>query len=119
MNRLALVSFLSLITAACSNGNAKAPPPGTAMTPVAVRVVPVAIEVVARPVIATGTVGPKEEVSLSFKVGGVIGRVLVDEGQVVRSGDTLAVLDLSEIDAAVTLARSAAEKAERDLARAQ
>jgi RND family efflux transporter MFP subunit len=43
----------------------------------------------------------------------------VDEGQSVRAGDTLALLDLSEIDAAVVRARSAAEKAERDLTRAQ
>jgi RND family efflux transporter MFP subunit len=117
MNRLALVAVLSLIAAACTRGNAESS--RSATTPVSVRVAPVAIEAVARPVIATGTLGPKEEVSLSFKVGGVIGRVLVDEGQIVRLGDTLAVLDLSEIDAAVSRARSAAEKAERDLARAQ
>jgi len=80
---------------------------------------PVTVERIARPVTATGMLGPKEEVTLSFKVGGVIGRVLVDEGETVRAGDTLAILALSEIDAGVTRARSAAEKAERDLARAR
>ena len=117
MNRLALAPIATLIVLACTRGNAESSALGT--TPVAVRVVPVAIEAVARPVIATGTLGPKEEVALSFKVGGVIGRVLVDEGRIVRAGDTLAVLDLSEIDAGVARARSAAEKAERDLERAQ
>jgi len=115
------LSFLTVFTAvvivACSNGNAKSSSPEA--VPVAVRVAPVVIEAVARPVVATGTLGPKEEVALSFKVGGVIGRMFVDEGRIVRAGDTLAVLDLSEIDAGVTRARSAAEKAERDLARAQ
>lgn len=114
-------SFLTLVLAtavvACSKGSAESG--SSAADPVAVRIAPVAIEAIARPVLATGTVGPKEEVTLSFKVGGIIGRVLVDEGRVVRAGDTLAVLDLSEIDAGVTRARSAAEKAERDLARAQ
>lgn len=117
MNRLALVSVLSLIAAACTRSNAESR--GSATPPVAVRVAPVVVEAVARPVIATGTLGPKEEVTLSFKVAGVVGRVLVDEGQAVRAGDTLALLDLGEIDAAVTRARSAAEKAERDLERAK
>src|SRR5262249_21623492 len=58
-------------------------------------------------------------VTLSFKIGGVVARVLVDEGKAVRAGDTLAALDLREIDAGVTRARSAAEKADRDLARAR
>ncbi len=116
MHRLISASMLSLIAVACTRGNAEAP---RVATPVSVRVAPVAVEAIVRPVVATGTLGPKDDVSLSFKVGGVIARVLVDEGQLVRAGDTLAVLDLSEIDAAVTRARSAAEKAERDLARAQ
>jgi RND family efflux transporter MFP subunit len=118
MNRTFLILLLPAALATCTRGRAEAPTP-PADTPVAVRVVPVSIERVARPVTATGTLGPKEEVTLSFKVGGVIGRVLVDEGQVVQAGDTLAALDLSEIDAAFTRARSPAEKAERDLARAR
>ncbi|HEV8305315.1 MAG TPA: efflux RND transporter periplasmic adaptor subunit [Gemmatimonadales bacterium] len=76
-------------------------------------------ERLAPPVVATGTLGPKEEITLSFKIGGVISRVLVDAGAMVSAGDTLAALDLREIDAAVTRAQSAADKAERDLARAK
>ncbi len=117
MSRVALTLLLSLVVVACSRGRADSPPP--ADTPVPVRVAPVSIEAIARPLTATGTLGPKEEVTLSFKVGGVIGRVLVDEGQSVRAGETLALLDLSEIDAGVTRAHSAAEKAERDVARAR
>jgi len=43
----------------------------------------------------------------------------VDPGDVVRAGQVLAALDLREIDAGLTKARSTAEKAERDLARAR
>ena len=116
MNRTFLTLLLSLALAACGRGRAAAPPAGDA---VAVRVAPVSVEPIAPPVTATGTLGPKEEVTLSFKVGGVVSRIFVDEGRVVRAGDTLAELDLSEIDAAVVRARSAAEKAERDLTRAR
>src|SRR5712692_5431086 len=116
MNRTFLTLLTPLVLAACGRGRAATPPAGDA---VAVRVAPVSVDRLAPPVTATGTLGPKEEVTLSFKVGGVVSRIFVDEGRSVRAGDTLAVLDLSEIDAGVVRARSAAEKAERDLARAR
>jgi membrane fusion protein, multidrug efflux system len=118
MNRLLSIPLLCLAIAGCARGRAAAPG-ARADDPAAVRVAPVTLERVTRPVAATGTLGPKEEVPLSFKVGGVIAQMRVDEGQAVRAGDTLASLDLSEIDAAVVRAKSAADKAERDLARAQ
>jgi len=116
MSRISIALLVPLVVAACGRGRAATPPQREA---VEVRLAPVTVERIARPVSATGILGPKEEVPLSFKVGGVIGRILVDEGQAVRAGDTLAALDLSEINAGVTRARSAADKAERDLARAQ
>jgi membrane fusion protein, multidrug efflux system len=118
MNRVLSILLLSFGIAGCARGGAAAPD-AREKTLVAVRVGRVAFELVTRPVTATGTLGPKEEVPLSFKVGGVIAQMRVDEGQSVRAGDTLALLDLSEIDAAVVRARSAADKAERDLTRAQ
>ncbi|MEM1125713.1 MAG: efflux RND transporter periplasmic adaptor subunit [Bacteroidota bacterium] len=71
------------------------------------------------PIRTSGRVAAKAEIALSFKVGGVISRVLVDEGQTVQRGQVLAQLELDEIDAQVTQARSAFEKAERDYARMQ
>jgi RND family efflux transporter MFP subunit len=118
MNRAVSLLMLSIAIVGCARGRAAAPG-ARAEAPVAVRVAPVTLERVTRPVTATGTLGPKEEVPLSFKVGGVIAQLRVDEGQAVRAGDTLALLDLSEINAAVVRAKSAADKAERDLARAQ
>ncbi len=114
MKRIAVVLLLAL--AACARGRTAAAP---ATDAVAVRVAPVSEDRLAPPVTASGTLGPKEEVTLSFKVGGVVSRMFVDEGRAVRAGDTLAELDLSEIDAAVVRARSAAEKAESDLTRAK
>jgi len=111
----ALVLLLPL-AAACARGGAQSAPPDEAIP---VRTASVTTERLAPPVVATGVLAPKEEIALAFKVGGVVTRVLVDEGHTVRAGDTLALLDLREIDAAVTQARSAAEKAERDLARAR
>src|SRR5688572_778132 len=66
-----------------------------------------------------GLVAGKDEARLGFKVGGVVARVLVDEGDAVRAGQTLALLDPVEFDAQVSKAQSAAEQAGRDLARAR
>ena len=114
MSRVLMLVLLTLAAAGCTRIEAagRAPDPR-----VPVRVAPLAVERVALPVTAAGTLGPKEEVTLGFKVGGVVARVMVDEGQTVRAGQTLATLDLGEIEPAVTRARSAADKAERDLAR--
>jgi membrane fusion protein, multidrug efflux system len=116
MHRLQILLASTLLLAACVRGGAV---PSQASGVVSVRVAAVETERLAQPVAATGVLAAKEEVALGFKVGGVIARVLVDEGRGVRAGDTLAVLDLGEIDAGVTRARSAAEKADRDLARAR
>ena len=48
--------------------------------------------ILARPVIAAGTVAPADEAALGFKIGGVIQRIAVDEGDPVRAGQTLAVI---------------------------
>lgn len=119
MNRLALLLLVALPVAgsACRGGNAEPAPASEALVPV--RIAPVMEEVTAPPVVATGVLAPKEEITLSFKIGGVIGRLPVDEGETVHAGDTLAALDLREIDANVTRAQSAVDKAERDSARAQ
>ncbi len=113
-----LSAAATVALAACSGASGKAAPDSRAVAAL-VRTAPVTREVLALPVVATGTLGPKEEIALSFKVGGVVSRVLVDAGTTVRAGEMLAALDLSEIDAAVTRAQSASAKAERDLVRAR
>src|SRR5262249_56130022 len=75
--------------------------------------------VIGRPIIATGTLVPKDQAALSFKVGGVIAQIAVDPGDEVKAGQVLATLDLREVDAGLAKAKSHAEQAERDLSRAK
>src|SRR5688572_23330507 len=117
MNRalaLLVIPALALASSSCTDADSRVSP---ADAPLNVRVAPVTREAVALPVIATGTLEPKDAADLSFKVGGVVARVLVEEGDRVQRGQVLAALDLGEIDPAVSRARAAAEKAERDHAR--
>ena len=69
------------------------------------------------PILTNGVITTREELKLSFKVSGIVRAIAVDEGQIVRAGQQLAVLELTEVDAQVEQARQLAAKAERDLAR--
>ena len=86
---------------------------------VAVRLAKVEQAMLAPPVRATGVLSGKAESKLSFKIGGIVDRIHVREGQSVRQGQLLATLKLSEINAQVNQSQHAFDKAERDLARAQ
>ncbi|MFM7329961.1 MAG: efflux RND transporter periplasmic adaptor subunit [Bacteroidota bacterium] len=59
-----------------------------------------------------------DETPMAFKTGGVIEKILVKEGDAVRSGQVIARLNQTEIEAMVAQARLAVEKATRDLTRA-
>lgn len=78
---------------------------------------PVSVEELSRPIHTYGRLAAKEEIKLSFKVPGIIEEMPAEEGQSVRKGQVLARLNLSEIEAQVSQARSGLEKAKRDLER--
>jgi len=79
---------------------------------------PVHTETFSVPVRTSGRLFPRDMAKLSFKTGGIISRIPVAEGQTVKAGTLLAILDTREIDANVTQALEAHQKAKRDLQRA-
>src|SRR4051794_37945569 len=82
---LALAMVVS-VAAACARGNARAEESAAVQSAVAVRVARVIDTTISRPIVAAGTVKPKDEVALGFKVGGAIATLRVDQGDVVRGG---------------------------------
>ena len=79
-----------------------------------------AVDGPAAPSIRTnGVLANKDEFRLSFKVGGVIKRIAVREGERVRKGQRLAEIEQTEINAQVEQARQAHEKAQRDVERGE
>lgn len=66
---------------------------------------------------AVGVIAPADEVRLSFKTGGVIRSIAVQQGERVRAGQLLATLADVEVAAAVAQARAVADQAARDLER--
>lgn len=107
------------ILAACgkkdhSEGNKTAPD-----TSIPVKVVEVSSEVISVPVQVSGIVSASNEARPAFKTGGIIARILVEEGAYVKQGQLLATLNLTEINAQVQQANEAVAKSKRDLDRAK
>ena len=113
-----LAGIILLTLTACSSKDA---PVGT---PVEAAAIPVrtapSTSGPAGPSIGTnGLIASEDEMRLSFKTGGIIRRVAVREGDVVRKGQLLAELELAEVGAQAEQADQAAAKAERDLERGE
>jgi len=114
---LAFVFGLSIMSGCGSASNASHQEEPIKSAPVFVRVATVERTSADRPVRAVGRLEAKEEFQLSFKTGGMVERVLVDEGQRVLKGQLLAILTLTEFEAQLTQAQNVYDKATRDLQR--
>ena len=95
------------IVAGCSARGAESAP---ARTPV--RVAAAVSGPATPPILTNGVVANKDEMHLSFKVGGVIQAIHVEQGQAVKAGERLADIELTEIDAQLAQARALAAKAQ-------
>ncbi len=111
---LAAAVFAGALATAC--GGHRTEPAATA-APRAVQVAPVGSASLSDTVRAQGFLTPKDEARLSFKVGGIVESIRVEEGARVVAGQLLAVLKQAEIGAALEQARQSAAKTERDFKR--
>ena len=111
-----LAGALALAAAACG---------GPAQTaPATVRAIPVRTTVVAtrdldQALTLTGTLRPRQQAQVSAEVGGRLIRVLHDDGDRVRAGEVLALVDPTDYRLAHDRARAAQQVAEANFAHAQ
>jgi RND family efflux transporter MFP subunit len=110
-----LLAILVCYLPACKH----APRVEIAELPLRVSLEPVKTEQISLPVLSSGIVMLSRETRLSFKTGGIVAAISVDEGSRVRKGDVLAALNLAEIEAQVKQANNGYEKALRDYNRAK
>lgn len=104
----------ALALAGCDAAPDEDTPPATPVRVMA------AVDGPAAPSIRTnGRLANEDEIRLAFKVGGVIRRIAVTEGERVRKGQKLAEIEQTEINAQVEQARQAHGKARRDLERGE
>ena len=105
MTRLLLIVAGAAVLAGC---NSKATVETPAATPVRVAA---ATSGPAAPSIRTnGLLANKDEIRLAFKVGGVIRKLTVSEGERVRKGQRLAEIEQTEVNAQVEQARQARDR---------
>jgi multidrug efflux system membrane fusion protein len=118
MKNILSVSLLAVaiifIIASCTENKAQTNVTDDAIV---VRTQPVSVTDYTSALQYSGKLASTSEANLSFKIGGVISRIYVKEGDHVSRGQLLATLDLTEINAQVQQARQGAEKANRDLTR--
>ena len=70
-------------------------------------------------VFASGLLASEEEMKLSFKTGGIIQKIYVNEGQHVNKGQLLAILNLNEINAQAQQAQIGQQQAEINIENAK
>lgn len=110
--RMLLAATFAFALASCSDNKAAVIPP--AEIPIPVMIQPVVTGDQGRILQYSGLIASNAESRLSFKIGGMISRIDVKEGDHVSAGQLLATLDLTEIDAQVQQAQQNVEKAQRD-----
>jgi RND family efflux transporter MFP subunit len=113
-SRIVAAALFSTLLVAC--GKQEAP---TVERPTPVRVQHASTGPAVPPIDTSGIVTTKHEMRLSFKMGGVVRRIYVQEGDVVKQGQRLAEIELTEVGAQVEQARQLADKAQRDLKRGE
>jgi len=108
----------ALLVSACHNKESSAPPPGAAPA-VAVELTPATLETHQASEDVVGTVRSKQRAVIEAKVSGRLLQYRADPGQVVKSGEVLATLDVEEIRAKCAQAKAVLDQAQRDLGRQQ
>jgi len=112
---IALISVAFITSCGHKNENQESLETGNIIP---VKVATVQSENVSGNISATGLISTENEAKLSFKIGGVIDKIFVNEGQFIKKGQLLATLKITEINSQLAQANLAMEKAQRDYARA-
>jgi len=119
--RLPLVAFLAFAIVRCGDkktaAGAAAANPAPAEDAIAVKLQAVEKSSYSRTMRYSGMIASNSEARLSFKIGGIVAKIFVKEGDHVAAGQILATLDLTEIDAQVQQATQSVEKSQRDAGR--
>lgn len=117
LNGIKIVALFLLITSCVKKSKEKSLTELASET-IPVKVIPVKSLIRDATVNATGLITTENEANYSFKIGGVVERILVTEGQSFKKGQLLATLKHTEIGAQFSQAQMGYEKAKRDYVRA-
>ena len=109
------VTIIVLLQACAGKASQKKMVPDT--DAIAVKLMPVGHDSATLNIQASGLLATENEARLSFKIGGIIQNVLVEEGQMVKKGQLLALLRSDEVAAQIEQVNLSITKAQRDYQR--
>jgi len=118
MNKSITISLLSLFLVSSCKEEKKETKPFETADVIAVKTTSVGSLALASNINASGLVTTENETTYSFKIGGVVNGIFVEEGQFFRKGKLLATLDETEIRAGLNQSDLNVQKNERDYKRA-
>ena len=116
LSSLAIISLIAVALAACTEGNARTDAKAEEVAPRAVRVETAAFKPQMRERSFVGTVRPRVESDLGFRVAGKISERLVQQGQRVARGQALARIDAVDLELQKQQAQAELAAAEVNLA---
>ena len=119
MKKLSLLMITAQVMFSCGSARKEANTEAVSLDTIPVQIEPVSAFGDSSRIRISGLLHTEDELRLSFKIGGVVAAVSVEEGQRVRKGQLLATLNATEIDAQLQLATIQLEKAQRDNQRAE
>ncbi len=117
--RNSIFLYLCLILLSACGNKKKEEVNNASENEVSVRLITVKKMTSAEAVSASGVVSSSTEARLAFKTGGIIEKMYVNEGDMVKKGQLLAKLNLTEINAQVAQANEGFAKIERDKKRVE
>ena len=112
------IALISLLISSCGKENKEKSLNQLASEVIPVKVISLQNSSNTSAINATGLISTENEAKYSFKIGGVVERILVTEGQSFKKGQLLATLKITEIEAQLSQVQIGYEKAKRDYARA-
>lgn len=116
--RIVLTFIIAAIVIAACNGKASENKLVVKSETIPVKLLPINQDTASNVITASGLLSTENEARLSFKIGGIIEKIFVREGEQVRKGQLLATLKSTEIASQVQQVQLAVEKAQRDYQRA-
>lgn len=119
MKKLSFITFATLTMGAFSCQHEASEEKVFNGAPIPIKVAAVQYAPTKPQIVATGLLTTDKEAKYGFKIGGIVERVYLEEGQYFKKGQLLATLKATEIEAQLQQAKLATEKAERDYSRAQ
>src|SRR5882757_8272830 len=112
--RFPIAAILAFALVKCGDNKASTASQKIAEDPILIKLQTVVTGNYSRNLQYSGLIASNAEARLSFKIGGIVSKIYVKEGDRVSKGQLLASLDLTEIDAQVQQASQNVEKSQRD-----